>query len=191
MSDPFDRMTDEQLALLAQQGSDQAIGCLIARYLPMAAARAAGYYDLGMEQDDLVQEGLLGLWNAIRSFDAGREVRFSTYAAQCVSNRIRSEVRKALSPRQAPLRNYVTISPEEEDGVGLPQGENPEATFIRKEDRQLRSCRMKSLLSRREWLVLEEFLKGASYQEISEHLCISPKAVDNAMQRVRRKLQAV
>lgn len=190
MSISFDRKTDEQLALLAQQGSEQAVGCLIGRYLPMVSARAVGYYDLGMEQDDLVQEGLLGLWSAIRSFDPDREARFSTYAALCVSNRIRSAVRKALSPCQAPLRNYVAISPEGEEGVLLPQGENPEAAFIRNEDLELQSRRMKSLLSCREQQVLEGFLKGESYREISRRLGITPKAVDNALQRVRRKLQA-
>ena len=191
MSDPFDRMTDEELAEQAQNGSDQAAGSLIARYLSMAAARASGFFGPGLEHQDFVQEGLLGLWNAVRSFDRQRGASFSTYAEQCVANRILSAVRSSLSPRQAPLRDYVSIS-EDQDGqaVQLPEGEDPEAAYIKEEDRRLRNRKMRQLLSLREWSVLEQYLKGKSYQEISEHLGITPKAVDNALQRVRRKLQS-
>ncbi|MBR5559655.1 MAG: sigma-70 family RNA polymerase sigma factor [Oscillospiraceae bacterium] len=191
MSDPFDRMTDEQLAQQAQNGCDRAAGCLIARYLPMAASRAAGYFGPGLEQQDFVQEGLLGLWSAVRNYDPQRGASFSTFADQCVVNRIHSAVRTALSPRQAPLSDYVSISQDEEgQAVQLPGAENPEVTFIQEEDRQLRNRKMRRLLSLREWEVLEQYLKGKSYQEISEHLGVTPKAVDNALQRVRRKLQA-
>ena len=190
MSDPFDCKTDEELAGLAQNGSDQAAGCLIARYLPMAAARAAGYFGPGLEQDDLVQEGLLGLWSAVRNYDPQKEASFAAFASQCVANRIYSAIRQALSPRQSPLRDYMSISQDEErQTMQLPDGEGPEASFIRKEDQELRNRRMQRLLSPREWAVLEQYLKGDTYQEISEHLHISPKAVDNALQRVRRKLQ--
>jgi len=190
MSNLLDSMTDEQLAIQAQNGSDQAAGCLIARYLPMAAARAAGFFGPGLEQDDLVQEGLLGLWSAVKSYDPQRGASFSTFAAQCVVNRISSAVRTALSPRQAPLRDYMSIS-QDQDGqaMQLPNRDDPEATFIEKESQQLRSHKMQRLLSSREWSVLERYLKGESYQEISEHLGISAKAVDNALQRVRHKLQ--
>ena len=190
MGNLLDSMTDEQLASQAQNGSDQAAGCLIARYLPMAAARAVGFFGPGLEQDDLVQEGLLGLWSAVKSFDPQRGASFSTFASQCVANRISSAVRTALSPRQAPLREYMSIS-QDEDGqaMQLPDRADPEAAFIEKESQQLRSRKMQRLLSPREWAVLERYLKGESYQEISEHLGISAKAVDNALQRVRRKLQ--
>ena len=190
MSEPFDRMTDEELAQQAGAGSDQAAGCLIARYLPMAAARAAGCFGPGLEHQDLVQEGLLGLWSAVRGFDPGRGASFATFAEQCVANRICSAVRRSLSPRQLPLRDYVSISQEAgEYAVQLPAGSDPEDVFIAEEDRRLRSRKMRRLLSQREWLVLEQFLKGKTYQEISEELGITPKAVDNALQRVRRKLQ--
>ena len=157
MSVPFDRMTDEELAQKAQGGSDQAAGCLIARYLPMAASRAAGYFGPGLEHQDFVQEGLLGLWNAVRSYDPQRGAAFSTYAEQCVVNCIYSAVRSSLSPRQAPLRDYVSIS-EDEDGqvVQLPQAENPEIAYIKEEDRRLRDRKMRQLLSMREWSVLEQ-----------------------------------
>lgn len=190
MSDPFDRMTDEELAEQAQAGSDRAAGCLIARYLPMAAARAAGCFGPGLEQQDFVQEGLLGLWSAVRSFDRRRGASFSTYAAQCVSNRICSAVRASLSLRQAPLRDYVSISQQGAEGsVQLPGGREPEAAFIEAEDRRLRGRRMSRLLSPKERQVLEQYLLGQTYQEISEQLGITSKAVDNALQRVRRKLQ--
>ena len=160
MGNLLDSMTDEQLASQAQNGSDQAAGCLIARYLPMAAARAVGFFGPGLEQDDLVQEGLLGLWSAVKSFDPQRGASFSTFASQCVGQ-----------------------------AMQLPDRDDPEAAFIEKESQQLRSRKMQRLLSPREWAVLERYLKGESYQEISEHLGISAKAVDNALQRVRRKLQ--
>lgn len=190
MDNQLDRLTDEELSRLSQQGSDEAAGRLIARYLPMAAAKAAGYYGPGLEQDDLLQEGLLGLWNAVRHYDPARGCGFGTFASQCVTNRICSAVRQSLSPRQAPLRDYMSISPDEEgQAVQLPDAEGPEASFIRKEDKELRSRKMRALLSPREQSVLELYLRGNTYQEISEHLSISPKAVDNALQRVRRKLQ--
>lgn len=190
MSGPFDSMTDEQLAFRAQNGCDQAAGCLIARYLPMAAARAAGCFGPGLEQDDLIQEGLLGLWSAVRSYDPQKGASFSTFAFQCVANRINSAVRTSLSPRQAPLRDYMSISQDREgQAMQLPDLDDPEASFIEKESQQLRSRKMRQLLSAREWSVLERYLKGETYQEISEHLGISAKAVDNALQRVRHKLQ--
>jgi RNA polymerase sporulation-specific sigma factor len=190
MSNLFDSMTDEQLACQAQNGSDQAAGCLIARYLPMATARASGFFGPGLEQDDLIQEGLLGLWNAVKSYDPQRGASFSTFASYCVVNRISSAVRTALSPRQSPLRDYMSISQDEEgQAVELPDGEDPETTFIEKESRQLRSRKMQRLLTSREWSVLERYLKGETYQEISERLNVSTKTVDNTLYRVRRKLQ--
>lgn len=192
MIDLTHKIADEELIDQVRKGNDDAIGVIVARYLPLVRHKAAGCYGPGLEQDDLVQEGLIGLLGAIRGYVPGRLVSFATYATQCVTNRIYSAVRLALSPRNSPLRDYMSISPDEQgQEIQLTLGDGPETTFIEKEDTELRNRKMKTLLSQNEQEALKLYLSGHTYQEISNILHTSPKAVDNALQRVRRKLKLV
>lgn len=187
-----EHITDEELIDQARGGNDDAVGALITRYLPLVRHKVVGCYGPGLEQDDLVQEGLIGLLGAIRGFDPQRAGSFATYATQCITNRIYSAVRAALSPKHSPLRDYMSISPDAEgQAIQIPSDDGPETSFIKKEDNELRDRRMQTLLSGYEQETLRLYLSGHTYQEISDLLHSSPKAVDNALQRVRRKLKMV
>ncbi len=190
MHTPLDKMSDETLVNLTAEGNNEAAGLLIVRYLPLVRSRATGYYGPGLEIDDLEQEGMMGLWSAVRHYDPLRGGKFSTFAAQCVTNRILSAVKLALSPKNFPLRDYMSISPGEDgQAIQIPCGEQPESSFIDKETTELHDRKMKELLSEYEQQVLGLYLSGHTYREISVSLDSTPKAVDNALQRVRRKLK--
>ncbi len=187
---PLDKMSDEELVALAGLGNDEATGLLIARFLPLVRSKATSYYGPGMEPDDLEQEGMMGLWSAVRHYDPTRGGKFSTYATLCVTNRILSAVKSALSLKHSPLRDYMSISPGEDgQNIQIPFGEQPESSFIAKETTELHDRKIKQVLSDYEQQVLELYISGHTYREISQAVRSTPKAVDNALQRVRRKLK--
>ncbi len=192
MTGSAQRLTDEELVKLSREGQNDAMAALISRYLPLVRHKARGLYGPGLEQDDLVQEGLIGLLKAIRGYDAGREAGFATFATLCITGRMMSAVRAALSPKHSPLRDYMSISPQEgEEKLLIPAQDDPESYIIGKEDTEALRRKIATLLSLFEQDTLRLYFQGHSYREISKLLHSSPKAVDNALQRVRRKLRSV
>ena len=182
-------LTDDALIPMARAGDDAAVTELVARYLPMIRRRAARYFLPGMEAEDVVQEGLIGLLKAIRLYD-GDQSAFPTYAQVCVSSTMATAAKAALSPKSRPLRDYSSLDTLEEGeqaegGAGL-----EEELIIAEQLEELRS-RIRTVLSGFEQRVLTLYLSGHSYLEISQLLRTTPKAVDNALQRVRRKLRSV
>ena len=186
MSDTgHDPRTDEELAVLARD-SVEAEGILLSRYLRLIRGYASRFAQRS-DADDLVQEGLIALLHAIPQFDPAKEKRFSAFAQVCILNRMRSFVRReqtAASPAEDLLERLEA------------QGElidpaTPESIFLEKESFQDARMQVMALLSEREWEILQCIMNGASYQQTAEQLGITPKSVDNAMQRIRRKMRAV
>ena len=189
------QMADEQLITYALRGdeySDEPITELISRYMPTVAfkarqmSRQMSFKDL--EVDDLAQEGLLGLLGAIRTYRADRGSKFSTYANVCITNRMKTAVIKSGR------RNIIPQVSDEflmEGRAAQPQDNNPEDIVIDREKSKELSIKINRALSELERETLYLFLKGYNYDQMANQLITSRKAVDNALQRVRRKLKSV
>ncbi len=176
---------DEELSIQieqARQGDEQALAALIARQMPRIRALAAKAVCPGLDFDDAVQQGLIGLFSALETFDGSRGASFATYAGVCVQNAIASAVRSSQRSKHAPLNNSVPYT-ERESTPG------PEELFAQSERYTQTMRSIGTRLSTMEKQVLALFLDGCAYSVIAKRLGISEKAVDNALQRVRLKLK--
>lgn len=182
---PFDPAAEEDQALVtaAQAGDRGAEETLILRYTRLARVCARPLFLAGGDSEDLMQEGLLGLLDAIREFDSRQGAAFGTFARVCIQNRLRSAVRSASREKHMALNAAVPWEGQETPEGGLGP-ENPEDLVIAREE----TARLGRELSAFEREVLGQYLKGFSYQEIAQTTGKPPKAVDNAVQRIRRKL---
>lgn len=185
---PFQsEQTDEALLAAARRGDRVAEETLIVRYTRLVRVCARPLFLAGGDSEDLVQEGLLGLLDAIREFDGGRDAGFATFARVCIQNRLRSAVRSAAREKHMALNAAVPLE-EREASEGGQEPENPEDVIIAREAWREEMARLGRELSSFEREVLGQYLDGFSYQEIARATGKSPKAVDNAVQRIRRKL---
>lgn len=180
-------LTDEDLIPMARSGDDAAVTELVTRYLPMIRRRASRYFLPGMEAEDVVQEGLIGLLKAIRLYDGGQSA-FPTFAQVCVNSTMVTAAKSALSQKSRPLRDYSSLDALED---AAEQAAGVEEELIIAEQMEELRVRIRTVLSGFEQQVLTLYLSGHSYMEIAQLLQAAPKAVDNAMQRVRRKLRSV
>lgn len=184
-------MKDEELAVLARKGSEQAFSQLVHRFVPMIKRQVISVRCSQVEAEDLAQEGLLGLLAAVRTFDSDM-ASFRTYASVCVRNRIVSAVRGSGISRHIPKSELVSIDDGEETSLTIADStEDPAQLVVQKEEALRLQGWLRGLLSPKEYEVLMMYLRAYAYEEISRHLGISVKAVDNSLQRVRRKLVTV
>lgn len=192
-----DDVPDEELVRRARAGSDAALHRLLLRHQRIARVRARDYFAAGAEHEDLVQEGMIGLFEAVQEYDAAREATFRTFAELCVSRHIVSAVRAAGRRKHGPLNGYLPLhrpvrSP---DGRERPWEELVAARFADPAEQLLCAERLRELdrhvdaaLSQFEIQVLALHLDGRGYRDIARVLDRPAKAVDNALQRIRRKL---
>ena len=193
---PYQQQSDEALCALAAQGDGAAEEALISRYTRMVRRLSRPLFLMGGDSEDLIQEGMLGLWNAIREYDPRRDASFRTYAKACIRNRLRSAVRAAARGKHTPLNDHISFETPLFDGSTIHEScgtdrrrfEDPEDSLIVREEVQERMSLLKGQLSGFETKVLRLYLDGSSYSEIASEMKRSPKAVDNAVQRIRRKV---
>ena len=192
-------LTDEQLVKMAQEGSETAEEILIEKYKGLVKNKAKTYYITGADSEDVVQEGMIGLFKAIRSFDVSKQTAFKTFADTCVNSQIISAIKKANRKRHKPLNESVSLNKEVDDGtqdisVGdilqASMDNDPEALLLLQEVVDYLKTYDSGLFSKFEREVWIEKLKGKNYMEIAEHLGRSPKSVDNALQRIKKKIVA-
>ena len=191
----YTERSDSELAELAKAGDRAAEEALVVRFGRVVRACARPLFLMGGDSEDLVQEGTVGLLAAIREYDPERKVSFRAYAEVCIRNRLLSAVKAASRDKHTPLNSYVPLDPALFDGtdsderrtVDQRQG-NPEALFIHQEDMQERMNRIYSQLSPLETRILRLYLSGLSYSEIASKCNRPLKSVDNAVQRIRRKI---
>ena len=185
----FNRISDERLCALAAAGERSAEETLVLRHTRLVRMCVRPFFLAGGDSEDLIQEGMLGLLAAIREFRPDRGARFATYAQVCVRRRIISAVRSASGGKHAPLNDYVSL-----EAPLLPaEGESgdPEELFIRREAFHALEADILNSLTGLEKQVLARYLEGGSYAEIARSVGRSPKSVDNAVQRIRRKTAKV
>lgn len=179
-------LTDEELCCKAASGDRVAEEVLVMRYMRLARACARPYFLAGGDSEDLLQEAMVGLLKAIREYDDTREVTFRTFAEVCVKNRIRSAVTAASRDKHAPLNHSVPM--EEQPLLEKDHVSDPEELFINREEEAERLETLNRKLSSLEQRILSLYLHGFSYREIGEQVGRTDKSVDNAVQRIRRKV---
>ncbi|MBR5273259.1 MAG: sigma-70 family RNA polymerase sigma factor [Clostridia bacterium] len=179
-SEELSQMTNESLALLSQEGFDGAFDLLVARMLPVALSCASGYDNPPLCREDLVQEGMFGLISAVRTYSADKNASFKTYAGVCIKNRIASAARKSTQCGD-------NLSLNDEDFPDFDS--NPADLLIKREKNQNLGRFIDEEFSDFEKEIIRLYLAGCSYKEIAQALSTRTKAVDNALQRIRRKLK--
>ena len=196
----FASFSDEELVVLAQQSDDRALDYLLSKYFVYVRNKSLSYYIVGADRDDIIQEGMIGLFKAVRDFSSERGVSFKTFADVCVTRQIITAVKNASRQKHAPLNFYVSlnksVSDEDEDStlsdiLGQANDSNPEEILIKKENANILGSEMSRLLSQFELLVLTLYLQGNSYQDIGKLIGKTPKSVDNALQRIKKKFEKI
>ncbi|MBR4692893.1 MAG: sigma-70 family RNA polymerase sigma factor [Oscillospiraceae bacterium] len=188
---PEETLSDEDLQLLAAGGSSEAEEQLIRRYGRIIRSLARPYFLTGGDSEDLIQEGMLGLLNAIRRYDAAEKASFRSFAVLCIRRRMFSALRKAADNTSVSLDDCLSLESSlfDEAPSRNDNQRGPEELIIDREEALKRYRNLLQLLSAYEQSVLRCFLRGMSYREIAEITHKPEKAVDNAVQRIRRKFQ--
>ncbi len=192
------QVDDGYLIALAKQGDALAYDRIVRRYHGFVRMKASSYFLAGGDSDDLIQEGLVGLYKAVRDYRSDRESSFRNFAELCITRQIITAVKTATRNKHTPLNQYVSFSqspasamdgePTLEEVIPGPTVHDPVNQVISSEELQaLVSC-LSSVLSELESRVLSLYLDGNSYETIGERLGCEAKAVDNALQRVKRKV---
>ena len=187
----FLQCSDERLCAFAAQGSAEAEDVLVVRYSRLVRACARPLFLAGGDSEDLIQEGMLGLLHAMRTYDEARQAQFRTYAERCIRSRLISAVRAAGRDKHAPLNNSISLETplfDTADGYPSTRGDNPEDMLIDREDWNERLSALNDQLSGFEATIFRLYLSGLSYGEIARQTGKTAKSVDNAVQRIRRKV---
>ncbi|NLC44550.1 MAG: RNA polymerase sporulation sigma factor SigH [Clostridiales bacterium] len=194
----YDNLTDEEIVAYARTGDDQAQEYLIYKYRNFVRAKARSYFLIGADREDIIQEGMIGLYKAIRDFRADKLSSFRAFAELCITRQIITAIKTATRQKHIPLNSYISLNKpiydEDSDrtlmdvlsGTKL---SDPEELVISQEDFNHIERKIGELLSDLEWEVLTSYLQGKSYQEIAVDLDRHVKSIDNALQRVKRKLE--
>ena len=182
------KTSDEALVFIAQQGDHDALTELVCRYLPLIRHRASSFTVDLTDRDDLIQEGLIALMGAVKTYCPDKGAGFKTYCGVCVQNKMLKELEKRSSKKQQVMQNYLPLEELERSGLN-DDSDDPFWIVAARESRQILMDKAKNLLSSLELETLSLYLSGLSYDEIAAQLNLSAKAVDNALQRVRRKLR--
>ena len=186
----YEECTDEQLLSLTKQGDERAEEHLLDKYKTVVRKKARAMYLVGGETDDLIQEGMLGLFKAVRDYQTDREASFATFASLCIDRQIYNAIQSSNRKKHGPLNSYISLSDEEfELELRQVSVNDPEAIVIGQEQVKGLRAKIENSLSPFENEVLKSYLEGNDYIEIAEALDKEPKAIDNALQRIRAKVK--
>ena len=196
MDRDYDLKKDEELIDLLRDGESGVMEYLMDKYKNLVRNKAGSMYILGADKDDLIQEGMIGLFKAVRDYDLGRDASFYTFADLCISRQMYTAVQSAGRQKHIPLNSYVSLysETEGEDGsffsaVEIAEQKNPESLFLDKERVEYLERRIEQELSDFEKQVLDLYITGMSYSQIAKVLGRDEKATDNALQRLKNKIK--
>nr|WP_279380050.1 RNA polymerase sporulation sigma factor SigH [Sporosalibacterium faouarense] len=196
--DSYELMEDEEIIKDAKNGEPRALEYLIKKYKNFVRAKARSYFLIGADKEDIIQEGMIGLYKAIRDYREDKLSSFRAFAELCITRQIITAIKTATRQKHIPLNSYVSLNKpiydEESDrtlldilsGVKIT---DPEELIISREELNHIESKIGEILSDLEWEVLMSYLQGKSYQEIAVDLDRHVKSIDNALQRVKRKLE--
>ncbi len=196
----YDEYSDENLVIeQARNGDSKAQEVLIKRYKNFVRSKARSYFLIGADREDIVQEGMIGLFKAMRDYQPEKVSSFKSFAELCIKRQIITAIKTATRQKHIPLNSYVSLNrpvyDEESDRTlydvmtSNSKELNPEHVIIKKEELSQIEAKMGEVLSDLEWKVLTAYLEGKSYHEISIEMNKHVKSVDNALQRVKKKLE--
>ncbi|HAI21441.1 MAG TPA: RNA polymerase sporulation sigma factor SigH [Clostridiales bacterium UBA8153] len=194
----YEAMLDEEIVDYARDGSNLALEHLINKYRNFVRAKARSYFLIGADREDIIQEGMIGLYKAIRDFRSDKLSSFRAFAELCITRQIITAIKTATRQKHIPLNSYVSLNkPIYDDDsdrtlldiISGSKVTDPEELIISREEFGDIEERMGQILSELEWKVLMSYLDGKSYQEIACDLRRHVKSIDNALQRVKRKLE--
>lgn len=194
----YEMMLDEEVVQQAKEGNCKAAEYLINKYKNFVRAKARSYFLIGADREDIVQEGMIGLYKAIRDFRQDKLSSFRAFAELCITRQIITAIKTATRQKHIPLNSYVSLNKplydEESDRTLLDilsgsRVTDPEELIISREEFLNIESKIGEILSDLEWEVLMSYLQGKSYQEIAYDLDRHVKSIDNALQRVKRKLE--
>ena len=189
-----------ELLQKVKNGDDKSLEVLLNDFKPMVSSIARGYFLVGGDEEDLVQEGMIGLYKAIEGYKEDSKTTFSTFAYLCIKRQVQNTIRSSLRKERAKLSDYLPITnqgmiaatEDEENGIYLLSDElNPEESFIEAEEKKELSDIIKKELSEFEFNVLFLYLKGFNHSDIAQKLSKDAKSISNAIARIKQKLQNV
>lgn len=194
----YENLEDEDIVEMARMGDCHALEYLMKKYKSFVKVKARAYYLVGADKEDIVQEGMIGLYKATRDYRKDKLSSFKAFAELCITRQIITAIKTATRQKHIPLNSYVSLNKpiyDENsdrtllDVVSESNVTDPEEMIISSEELYSMESKIIELLSDLEWKVLVAYLDGKSYQEIAKELCTHVKSIDNALQRVKRKLE--
>lgn len=194
----FKTLGDEDLVELAKTDNSLALEFIMYKYKNFVRSKARSYFLVGADRDDIVQEGMIGLFKAIRDYDKEKLTSFRSFAEICITRQIITAIKSATRQKHMPLNSYISLNKpvyEEEsdrtlmDIISGTKVMDPMELFIGREDMDVMEGKIGKILSELEMEVLMSYIDGRTYQEIAKDLCRDVKSIDNALQRIKRKLE--
>lgn len=198
----YDTMADEQLICKLREGEADITDYIMDKYKDLVRKKAKAMYLLGGENDDLIQEGMIGLFKAVRDYNLNQETSFHSFAELCISRQMYTAIKLSQRKKHIPLNSYVSLYEQKEDGgedrkqpliefLRAERDNNPEEIFLDKEYFSMMEQELKNRLSDLESRVLHLHLMGEDYRSIAKLLDKSPKSIDNALQRIKQKMSMI
>lgn len=196
----YNNLSDEEVLNLIKNDDNTALEYIIEKYKKLVKIKAKPYFIIGSDKEDIIQEGMIGLYKAIRDYSRDKNASFYSFAALCINRQIITAIKAAGRQKHIPLNSYLSlnrgINEEENEATYMEllsanMINNPEALIIDKEEVRFIESNIESALSKLECKVLSLYLKGRSYSEIAKIINKDEKAIDNALQRVKKKLEKV
>ncbi|MCL2874346.1 MAG: RNA polymerase sporulation sigma factor SigH [Defluviitaleaceae bacterium] len=192
----YNNLTDEQIIALTKTGDKHALDFLLDKHKKLVKQKARAYFIMGADGDDIIQEGMIGLYKAVNDYDDQKKVPFISFAGLCIERQILTAIKNAARQKHSPLNSYISLSADDFDAeselfLSSITGKyisSPEEMIINRETKKIIETNIEKVLSKMERNAISLYLNGASYEEIANALGKGEKAVDNAIQRVRRKM---
>ena len=185
----YDEIKDEELIFRFKHGETEILDYLMEKYKNMVKKKARAMFLIGGDNDDLIQEGMIGLFKAVRDYQPEKEASFQTFARICVDRQIYNAIQNSNRQKQQPLNSYISLSQEDEEHLQDMWVENPESIIIDQENVRDLEQEITCTLSPMENQVLDYYLDGNGYTEIAKIMGKTPKSIDNALQRIRAKIK--
>ena len=192
----YEALSDNEIVRLAQSGDGDATDFLLRKFGRLARRESRTWFLVGGDEEDVSQEGMIGLLKAIREYDENRDAAFSTFAVLCIRSQIKTAIRKSKRQKNLPLNEYISIYSDEDDDESRQREADtpdlsyePERMILEKEQLEGFNMRLKTELTPYEKKVLDLFLEGLPYQDIADRLGKDKKSIDNALKRIRNKLK--
>ena len=196
-TEKYGNLTDEQIISQIKEGDEQALSFLLEKYKDLVNSKVGKYFIIGAEREDIIQEGMIGLYKAVKNFDSSKQNTFKTFANLCVERQLITAIKSSNRQKHIPLNSYLSLNTSaydnDEEGTELIETfetetiEDPLETIMKKEYFSEIQNTMHQSLSKFEEKVLDRYIQGESYEVIAQKLETPVKSVDNAIQRIRKK----